>query len=347
MNTNLAKVTKIHDDFEFERVMKFINIKGIRSKRTPDDYLRDIRHFFKSEKVKGKELEYIRTSDLMISNDIVYDYVMELLDSGLKKVSVLRKIASVRSFYNYLEVNDYPVNPKWFKIDEVKNDDNEEYDALTWEEVEQMIEIVKPTRKGDMKALLIETAVVTGFRYEALMALSEDSLEFVDGVWTLKTDNQKDKWNKVNQNSIRDDLRDRLLELSKKYNLPNKRFFALTKKSIGKMIRDCCEQMGIDRTKRRIVFHSFKKTGVTEVFMITNGDVKAIQEQGHHEDPRTALATYVKLKKDFSQSPSLMIGNKIEEKEFESITLEQYVEVMKKLDRATQFKVLNALREIQ
>lgn len=345
MNTNLATVSKMRDDFEIDRIKKFIEIKSMRSKRTPEEYLRDITHFFKF--ATDKDIQFIRTPDLMISKDTVYDYVIELMNNGLKKVTALRKLAAVKSFYTHLQSVDYPVNPSWFKIEELTND-AEGYDALTWEEVERFIEIVKPTRKGKMKALLIETAVRTSFRFEALMGLTVDSLEMKDGVWTLKTIEVRDKGDKVNQIAIPSDLRDRLLEQAEENKKDKKikegRFFALTKKSVRKMIEDCCKEMGIDRTKRRIVFHSFKSAGITEVFIVSGGDLQAVKEQGHHESVKTSLEHYVKLQQDFSKSASLLMGQKVDEQLFENLSSEQWMDMFKQLDRATQLKMQSILK---
>lgn len=347
MNTNLAKVTKLHDDLEMYRIEKWVKILSIRSKRTPEEYLRDLRHFFKSETVRGKDLEFLRTSDLMIDRDIVYDYVMELLESGIKKVTALRKIASVKSFYSYLEAVDYNVNPKWFKINEVTSDAGG-YDALTWEEVERFIEFVKPTRKGKMKSILIEVAVRTCFRYEALMGLTKDSFEMRDGVWTLKTIEVKDKGDEILQASIPTRLYEEMMQLleenKKDKQIKAGRFFALTKKSTRKMIEDFCKHEGIDRTKRRIVFHSLKGSGATESYIVSGGDFDAMRKQAHHKDVKTTLKHYTKLQQDFSKSTSLTMGQKVDEGLFENLTSDQWMEMFKRLDRATQLKMQSILK---
>jgi hypothetical protein len=94
---------------------------------------------------------------------------------------------------------------------------------------------------------------------------------------------------------------------------------------------------------RRIVFHSFKKASINEVAVITNYDIKAMQRQGNHKDVKTTLNEYAESKR-FDDLVIVDINYEIPTQEFDELTHEELLALVKSMDRNTHLKMLQKLK---
>lgn len=323
----------------YSMIENFINKKALNSENTAKAYESDIRQFFMA--VRGKHIEMINEDDLKTDVDEVESYQMRLaidLNDGkpYSPSTIARKIATLKSLYRKFE-SKYDVKEAWFNIDKIKGE-SESWGVVSWQDVEHMIQNVKDTRKGNVKALLIETAVITSFRQNELLSLTWDNIENKNGVWVLTVMSDIGKGKKSNSKPINDDLYEKLISLKTD---SKDKIFDISKKSVTRMMASLRDELGLDEN---ITFHSLKKCGINEVYELTKGDIQAVAEQGNHSSFSTTLKHYMNKKKDYSKMASLSIGQKIDLSELENMSKEELIEAIANASRSTQMDILNNLK---
>lgn len=324
----------------YSTIENFINKKALNSINTAKAYESDIRQFFMT--VKNKHIEKLLEEDLQTDIDEVEYYQTRLatdLNDGKPYGSstIERKIGVLRSLYSKLEAK-YDVKEAWFKVDKIKGE-SKSWGVVSWDEVEKMIEFVRDTRKGNIKASLIETAVITSFRQNELLELEWSNLKQIDGVWVLEVTYQVGKGRKSNMKPINDDLYERLISLKK----DNNKIFDISKKAVGNMMIKMREELGLDDD---ITFHSLKKCGINEVYELTNGDIMAVAEQGNHSNFDTAYKHYMNKKKNYSQMACLKIGQKVDLSPLEELSKEDLLELISNSSRSAQMEIINGVKNI-
>jgi site-specific recombinase XerD len=319
-------------------IKNYINNKAVNSVSTAENYERDIRTFFRE--LKSREIEELTKDDLVVTNEDVENYKTHLANIGYAPSSIARMISSVKKLYSKLEANNHSVKEAWFNIDKVKGSGNS-WGHITWEQMKEMQELVKDEVKGDIKALLFETAVVTCFRQKSLLNMTWDKLIQEDGVWTLRAeDDSVGKGKKDSVKAIDDGLYERLISLKDKYK--SDRIFPLEKRTVTTTIVRLRKKMGLDDD---IVFHSFKNCGINEAYEISGGDIMAVAEQGDHESFGTTMRHYMRKKKKLSEMVSLKIGKPVDVSPLESLSREELIDIINKSSRSTQLELINKLNK--
>jgi predicted ABC-type ATPase len=98
----------------------------------------------------------------------------------------------------------------------------------------------------------------------------------------------------------------------------------------------------IDFGDRKITFHSLKKSSIEEVALITNNDLNAMQTHGSHRSVLTTLNDYT-AKKKLDDLIVVDIHYKVPVEEFDNLSHEQLLELVKSADRNVQVKLLQKL----
>lgn len=317
-------------------IRSYIDKRRVNSTNTADAYENDIRQFFYA--MKGKDIEKLVVEDLIFTNQEIEEYQMSIIDFA--PATIARKITSVKRLYNKLEANNYPVKEAWFNVDKVKGSSKSHGD-LSWSEVLDMIEIVKKELKGDIKAVLLETAVITCFRQKSLLSLTWDDLEKKDGVWVLVA--QGDAVGKGKKESIKpinDELYEKIIKLKSVYN--DNRIFPLQKKTVVLMMQRLRKVLELEDD---VVFHSLKNCGINEAFEITGGNIMAVAEQGDHESFGTTMKHYMKKKKKYSDMVGLKIGQPVDVSPLKDLSHEELLNLVEGASRTVQLELLHALKK--
>lgn len=343
-------VVKLYDQTAHDLIKAYLNKK--RNVNTRAEYYSYIERFFYT--VHKKTLNQLTIPDLILRQSIVENYQAYLLDNNLSKASVQKAISAVRGLYKYLAANDYDVKVEWFEALESIPDDGEEYAAFTYEQMIQAKEVVSnyykhdSKEKGDVKAVMIETAFVTSFRLRELMKLKKSSFQLVDGrTWTVTVVGKR---NKRNTTAISTELYESIIHIANKYSEQIESqdgcIFKFNEKTIGKMMALIRKELGLEGIEgERYVFHSFKSGGINEVGRLTGGNIKEMQEQGNHSDPKTTFKHYAKLKRNFHNAPSLRIGKKISViPQLEKMTKEEILELLSKASLSVHIELENLLK---
>lgn len=314
-------------------IRSFLEGKSLNSESTANEYERDIRQFFMT--MKGKKVETLTVDDLVFKNEDIESYKNHLAQSFAVS-TIARKISSVKKLYGKLEANDYPVKEAWFKVDKLKGEGNS-YGVLTWEQVQDMMKLVLEEVKGDVKEILLETAVITCFRQNTLLNLTWRNVEKIDGVWVLCAEDEAiGKGKKVSRKPITDEMYEKLVKVKENYG--SNKLFPLEKKTVTKTMKRLREKLGLEDD---ITFHSLKKCGINEAYELTGGDIMAVAEQGDHASFGTTMKYYMQKKKKYSEMVGLQIGKEVDLSPLENLSKEELLELIKNSDRSTQLSLLN------
>lgn len=311
----------------------FLNRIEQNSMNTRKTYERAIREFFKV--MRNKKVENLVESDLIFSKPQIETYQTNIKNK-YKASTVNNKISALKKCYIKLEDYGFNVKPSWFDLDRYSEHDKTPSDALAHQEVIDVINLVSKTRKGFEKALLIRVAYSTAFRKTAISNLKWTDIIKREDQWFLKA---LDKGNKWDYKKISDDLYDELMK--QKELVGGEKIFELTNKTINKMmshIRD-----NIDFGERNITFHSFKKSSIKEVALLTNWDIKAMQRQGNHADATTMLNFYME-EKALDDLVIVDTNYHVPLEKFDDLSKEELLNLIKNADRNVQVKLLQDIK---
>lgn len=317
----------------YASIKTFIERKAQSSSNTAETYLRHYRDFFQT--MRGKSLEQLTEQDLIFTKQEIESYQVALRKK-YKANTVNNTISALKSLYSKLKDYGFQVDPDWFSLERYKDFDKEPYDVLTHEEVIQIVELLGKTRKGFEKQLLVKVAYATAFRLNAILELKWSDLKQINGFWTLQA---LDKGQKRDIKKISDNLYQDLMK--HKEQSGGEYIFKLTKKTVNKMMKYIRENM--DFRDRTITFHSFKKASITQVGVLTNGDVKAMQRHGNHSTAKTTMDNYVK-EADLEDMVVVDVNHQIDLSVFDDMSKEDLVNLIKSMDRTTQIKILSKVQ---
>ncbi|NBI28619.1 tyrosine-type recombinase/integrase [Chengkuizengella marina] len=334
------KVVLFQTNSVYEHIQVFLNKRKVNSSNTYKGYIKDIRQFFSI--MRNKKLESLDESDLKFKLSDIEQYQTRLatdLNNGKPYApgSINRKIDSLKSLYKNLEANDYNVKSAWFNVSKIKGDP-QSYGIVYWDDVQRMIPIVIKTRKGLIKSLLIETAVVTSFRQDELLRLRWDDVTNINGTWVMQI---TAKGKVIDRKPIKENLYNRLLEIKQQ---GQNKIFPLDKNTISSMMIMLRKKLDLPDN---ITFHSFKKCGINEVYQITNGDIEAVKKQGNHKSFSTTDKHYRNFEEDrnLPSSPNLSIGESIDLTPLENLSREALLQLVKNSSRSTQSELLGSIQK--
>ena len=159
---NLSKKNKdiLNKYYTYLITVKFLNVET-----TINSYILDI----------YKYLEYVNLDYDRTNNDTIYKYLKYLEDNKYSIYSVVRKISSIKSFYNYLISEEiYVINldierPRFYKkLPKV----------LTIDEVDKLLNIKLETPFDYRNKAMLELMYATGLRVSELIDLTPMNIDF-------------------------------------------------------------------------------------------------------------------------------------------------------------------------
>lgn len=302
------------------------------SENTRTTYEYAIRDFFRT--MRNKELEDLVEADLVFTKPQIETYQVGLRNK-FKASTVNNRISAMKKCYIKLEDYGFDVKSSWFSLERYEQYDKESYDPMTHEEIIQAINLVSKTRKGFEKSLMIRVAYSTAFRKDSIQKLKWTDIVNMDGTWFMKTLGKGNKWD---YKKISNDLYEELMK--QKEAVGGEKIFELTDKTINKMIRFIRDN--IDFGDRKITFHSLKKSSINEVALITNYDLKAMQQQGNHASVSTTLNDYM-AKKSLEDLVIVDINYKVPVEKFDELSKDELLNLIKGADRNIQIKLLQQI----
>ncbi len=254
-------------------------------KKTADNtakaYLRDIKHF-----KQFLETRYI--ADLSdVTNADVVAYLMLLKSQNRSKSTVNRKLASIRTYYNFMQkkmglAQNPTENIKSPKIEKKK------IEFLTIDQIDTLMTLPDESHKGIRDRAILELLYATGIRASELIDMSCSDINLRMGFLTCTGENVRARIIPIGK--LAREAVERYMQSSRNLLIRNnpqeEHLFVnyhgqpVTRQGLWKILKEYGEKAGFEiNLTPQVLRNSFA------VHMLQNGaDVKSLQELMGHED---------------------------------------------------------------
>jgi len=278
-----------------EGFLEYLGMQKNMSKNTIDAYHRDVMEFsnFLSERNEADLQE--------ASNTDIIAYLLKLKNAGKSAATVNRKIASLRTFYHYMqETSLIAVNPT-VNIKSPKIE-RKEPEYLTVEEVDKLLSLPDHSIKGIRDKAILELLYATGIRVSEIIEANLEDINLRMGFITCTGEHGKARiipLGRPARAAIEEYVYKSRLRLIKQEQKEVIALFVnyigerITRQGIWKLLKEYARQAGFEnKITPQTLRNSFA------VHMIQNGaDLKSLQELLGHEDI-SATQVYLSVTKN-------------------------------------------------
>ncbi|MDP3980335.1 MAG: tyrosine recombinase XerC [Chlamydiota bacterium] len=263
------------------------------SQHTISNYTRDIRQFFSYVKTHEPGSMDITKIDLYV----LRRYLGLMQRKLLNRASVLRKMASLRSFFKYLVQNgEMPANPM-MAISSPRGT-RRLPKFLTIDEVNRLLDSVPIGRKETLRdRAVLELLYSTGIRVSELAGLNVDAIDFSAEMIRVMGKGRKERivpMGSYAAKALQEYLKQRTASESRKAVFVNKFGNRMTVRGVQRVIEKYAIVSGL---KGRLTPHTLRHSCATH--MLDQGaDLRLIQEMlGHVNLSTTQIYTHVTAEK--------------------------------------------------
>ena len=269
----------------------YLEVQRNVSKHTLKAYIADVEEFNSFL----RESDIIKKSDALINvePETIRTYLSHLYRKKVKKVTVNRKIYSLRSFYKYLlRAGKIKNNP----AEMVQTAKTEKY-IPTFLSVDEMFQLLGDQGDNSVSGLrdhaMLELFYSSGLRLSELTGLNVTDLDFRQALVKLRGKGKKERIVPVGQKALQaiDEYIKKTTEVRKEcddnlFNNPlflNARGKRITARSIARIVDATAVKSGIGR---KISPHALRHTFATHL-LNAGADLRSIQEMLGHESLST------------------------------------------------------------
>lgn len=270
-----------------------MTVKYLNVETTINSYILDV----------FKYLEYLKKDYNQTNNKDIYKYLKHLSDNSYSIYSVVRKISSIKSFYNYLsDESIYEINldierPKFYK---------KLPHVLTIDEVDKLLDIKLETAFDYRNKAMLELMYATGLRVSELINLTYQNIDLEKQIVRCYGKGNKERIVPIGTSAIKflkiylDSYRPSLTKRTICDNLfLNNHGKKLTRQGFFKILK---HQAKLKNIKENITPHMLRHSFATH--LLNNGaDLRSIQLMlGHENISTTGIYTNVskeKLKENY------------------------------------------------
>lgn len=275
--------------------IKYLSSEKQMAQKSLEAYKRDVREF--AEMIREKQNLSLKEA----SNTEVVAYLLKLKNEGKSAATVNRKIASLRSFYNYMTAQKYISDNPTENIKSPKIE-RKHIEYLTIEEIETLLNQPDSSMKGLRDRAILELLYATGIRVSEMVEMNVEDVNLRMGFVTCTGEYGKARIIPMGRPS-RAAAEEYIYEVRSKFiredNHQEKALFVnysgnrLTRQGLWKLLKEYAKLAGIDnRLTPQTLRNSFA------VHMIQNGaDLKSLQELLGHEDI-SATQIYLSVSKN-------------------------------------------------
>ncbi len=273
---------------DFER---FIEIKNF-SRHTQKNYISDLRQFLAFLKEIGVEAE--QGGRVHIEPDVIRTFLGNLYRRKVKKVTVMRKIASLRAFFKFLfREGRIPFNPA-----EMVQAPRAEKHIPTVLPLEEMHALLETDFSGDFYGsrdrAILELLYSSGIRVNELSQLNMDDIDFGQGLIKVRGKGKKERIVPVGDPAmlaLKKYIENRREMVKKESFMQDPEFpvflgkkgTRLTTRSVGRIVDKYILKSGVNK---KISPHTLRHTFATHL-MEGGADLRVIQELLGHESLST------------------------------------------------------------
>lgn len=325
----------------YSHINTWLNSNATLSSNTTEGYERYIRMFFKTIR-NGKKIEDLQPADLKIDLPLMLEYQNLLVKSKkYKNSSINFMIDTIRSLYGYLKAIEYDVNTYIFREVKYLSDDTFHIGSLNPDETLKLSEMaLREKRNGLMKKAMILVAATTSIRKDAITHLKLSHIRKnneIEGMYIIEDDTLFDKGRMICKD-LNGDIYDLLVEVhGSKQECES--IFDISPSGIDQLMDRLCDKAGID-PKRRISFHSLKKTGVQWVYDVYG--LRAAQKQAGHASPETTSKSYLKEERNLAAN----MFNQVDENIFDELSRDEMLVLLRSFGNGVGSQLRGKAKEI-
>ena len=285
----------------FDKYEDYLNYEKNFSKHTVSAYLRDVKVFEK----------FLAQNDCKISNEINYSFIRQwivsLSEKRYSKTSINRKIASLKSYFNFL-VNIDIIESSPLKGHKNLKSSSKIVIPFSEDEIMQVFENFNDSKISDRDKLIIEIFYSTGLRREELINIKIQDIFLKEGLIKILGKRSKERLIPILP-SLSKNLKNFII------NNNNSKYLFETKKSkkisVSTVYRLINKYFRLVSSKVKVSPHVLRHTFATH--MLNNGaDINTIKEiLGHSSLSSTQIYTKIKLPKivnDYNKSHPRELG---------------------------------------
>ena len=285
----------------FDKYEDFLNYEKNFSKHTVSAYLRDVKVFEK----------FLAQNDCKITNEINYSFIRQwivsLSEKSYSKTSINRKIASLKSYFNFL-VNIDIIESSPLKGHKNLKSSSKIVIPFSEDEIMQVFENFNDFKISDRDKLIIEIFYSTGLRREELINIKIQDIFLKEGLIKILGKRSKERLIPILP-SLSKNLKNFII------NNNNSKYLFETKKlkkiSVSTVYRLINKYFRLVSSKVKVSPHVLRHTFATH--MLNNGaDINTIKEiLGHSSLSSTQIYTKIKLPKivnDYNKSHPRELG---------------------------------------
>ncbi|MDD5270272.1 MAG: tyrosine recombinase XerC [Candidatus Omnitrophica bacterium] len=276
-------------DRYIEKFIRYLEIERNASKHTLVNYsidLKSLREFLKEEPIEKVDYVSLRR------------YLAHVKEMNLSKVSIARKIASIRSFFKFLFREGIIKNNPASSLSTPKRDKH----LPKFLDEKEIVLLLESPGKEDEAGLrdgaILETLYSTGIRVSELVGLNIDTVDQIGGVIKVYGKGKKERIVPIGDRAlqaIRDYLKKRRASNTKDTHAGKALFFnknggRLTDRSIRRIINKYITKTSI---QQKISPHTLRHSFATH--MLDHGaDLRSVQELlGHANLSTTQIYTHI------------------------------------------------------
>jgi integrase/recombinase XerC len=285
----------------FDKYEDYLNYEKNFSKHTVSAYLRDVKVFEK----------FLAQNDCKISNEINYSFIRQwivsLSEKRYSKTSINRKIASLKSYFNFL-VNIDIIESSPLKGHKNLKSSSKIVIPFSEDEIMQVFENFNDSKISDRDKLIIEIFYSTGLRREELINIKIQDIFLKEGLIKILGKRSKERLIPILP-TLSKNLKNFII------NNNNSKYLFETKKlkkiSVSTVYRLINKYFRLVSSKVKVSPHVLRHTFATH--MLNNGaDINTIKEiLGHSSLSSTQIYTKIKLPKivnDYNKSHPRELG---------------------------------------
>ncbi|HPS46629.1 MAG TPA: site-specific tyrosine recombinase XerD [Bacteroidales bacterium] len=264
----------------------YLQLEKSLSSHSVEAYIHDIEKFTQYLSLQNQALppEKIELSHFQ-------GFIKWIVELGLSSKTQARIISGIKSFYNYLLLeNRIKINPT--KLLESPKTGRHLPDTLSIEEIDQLITAIDLSKpEGHRNKAMLETLYSSGLRVTELIQLKITNLKLADGYIQIIGKGNKERIVPIGKIAIKqimlykDEFR-RLIRVKKGFEdilFLNRRGTGISRNMIFMIIKELAKTSGINK---KIGPHTFRHSFATH--LIEGGaDLRAVQEMLGHESITT------------------------------------------------------------
>lgn len=278
---------------EIEGFIAYLKHEKNASPHTITNYQRDLlqlAHYLENRKLNLKDID----------NIVLRGFLAALFDKGEKKSTVARKLAAIRSFFQFC------VRKRWMddnpaKVVATPKQDKPVPSFLSEEEMQEFLDLPRTSKPLDKRdKAMMELLYATGIRVSELVGINLEDVKFSERLIRIKGKGKKERlvpFGRMAEESLRSYLHARPLinkgQVEERPLFLNYRGRKLSPRSVERIVDKYIRRSAV---RRKISPHSLRHSFASHL-LSRGADLRVIQELlGHESLATTQKYTHLDLK---------------------------------------------------